>query len=64
MQVVSADEPPNRTDEVGMVARGDDTLSRKNCLDVENETSSHLVKASKKGRMLMPGQHFRAKGLV
>jgi hypothetical protein len=35
MQVASADEPPNRTNEVGMVAKGDDPLSRKNCLDVE-----------------------------
>lgn len=35
MQVASADEPPNRADEVRMVAKRDNTLLRKNCLDVE-----------------------------
>lgn len=43
-----------------MVAKGDNTLSGKNGLDVENEKSSHLVKAPKEGRMLTPRQYFRS----
>ncbi len=35
MQVPTTDEPPNRSNEVGMVAKGDDTLFGNQCLDIE-----------------------------
>ena len=35
MQVPSTDEPPNRANEVGMVAKGDDTFLGNQCLDIE-----------------------------
>jgi hypothetical protein len=58
IQVTAADEPPNRANEVGMVAKGDDTLSRENCLDVEMKAFTPS-EGLKKGRMLTPGQYFR-----
>jgi hypothetical protein len=41
-----------------MFAKGNDTLLGNQCLDIEMRSPSHLVKASKRGRMLTPGNTF------